>query len=686
MNPPPFQPPETPRRPVRETLHGVTLEDPYRWLEDGADPEVVAWTDAQHAAATEWLDDLPPPPGLREAIAAVLDRDVTGPPMPRADRTFFYRKARGHAQYALWTRLEDGDRPLFDPLDLDPEGRAAISGVAFSHDAALVAVGVQYRGDEIAEYRVLDSRTGQALAEPLSGLRGFTFCRDARYAYLTRGTREEIERQQPHRTWRARWDRPDEAELVGEPPEPKQIFHVFDARHVPVTVASLGDFYANTLSIKRPEEPASAFRQIWTSRSEKADVVDAVDGALYLRSNEAAPNFRLFRAGLDNPERPFWKEVLPEDPDAVLEDAAVLPEGILARRKRRATSGLDWFPASGEGPLPVPLPETGAVAGLHLHRESGRLYVTISGFLAPARVWTAEAYALPAPDWTLHHEEPAPIDTSALHAEVLHYPSRDGTPVPLFLIRRADAAPDGSHPALLYGYGGFNVGMSPGFVGLAAEFVRRGGVYAVAGIRGGDEYGEAWHRDGMLARKQNGFDDFIAAAEWLMAEGWAHPRRLAIKGGSNGGLLMGAMLTQRPDLFRCVVCAVPLLDMIRYPRFLIARYWIPEYGDPDREEDFRVLLAYSPYHRVREGIDHPPVLVRTGLHDIRVDPMHARKFVARLQGNAAQRHPVLLYADRSSGHGSGKSVPDQILESTREWTWIFHHLGLSAEAPEAPAP
>jgi prolyl oligopeptidase len=208
----------------------------------------------------------------------------------------------------------------------------------------------------------------------------------------------------------------------------------------------------------------------------------------------------------------------------------------------------------------------------------------------------------------------------------------------------------------------------------------------VAGIRGGDEYGEAWHRDGMLARKQNGFDDFIAAAEWLMAEGWVHPRRLAIKGGSNGGLLMGAMLTQRPDLFRCVVCSVPLLDMIRYPRFLIARYWIPEYGDPEREEDFRVLLAYSPYHRVRQGIDHPPVLVRTGLHDIRVDPMHARKFVARLQGNAAQRHPVLLYADRSSGHGSGKSVPDQILESTREWTWICHHLGLSAEAPEAPAP
>jgi prolyl oligopeptidase len=307
------------------------------------------------------------------------------------------------------------------------------------------------------------------------------------------------------------------------------------------------------------------------------------------------------------------------------------------------------------------------------HRESNTLFVNVATFTAPAKVYSLDLGSF---EWTLFFERENPIDTDEIKARIEFYKSKDGIRVPIFILHRKDLERKGDNPCIVYGYGGFNIGISPSFVGLNATFINRGGVYAIAGIRGGDEYGESWHRDGMLFDKQNTFDDFIAAAEYMISEGYTNSDRLACKGGSNGGLLVGAVMTQRPDLYKAVSCGVPLLDMVRFHKFLIARYWIPEYGDPDDPDAFRNILKYSPYHNVRTGIDHPTVLIRAGENDTRVDPLHAKKFAARLQNNPGQQNDVMLYIDYGSGHGSGKST-DQVIEDYElEMRWLMNELGM----------
>ncbi|MFK7971874.1 MAG: prolyl oligopeptidase family serine peptidase, partial [Bacteroidia bacterium] len=307
------------------------------------------------------------------------------------------------------------------------------------------------------------------------------------------------------------------------------------------------------------------------------------------------------------------------------------------------------------------------------HRESNTLYVSLSTFTSPGKIYKVNPETF---EWELFYQQDNPLNTEDIESQITFYKSKDGARVPLFIMHKKGLKLDGSNPTLLYGYGGFNIGMSPGYIGSMASFVNRGGVYAIAGIRGGDEFGESWHEDGMLENKQNCFDDFIAAGEYLIAQGYTNTEKLAAKGGSNGGLLTGAMITQRPDLFKAVVCAVPLLDMIRYHKFLIARYWIPEYGDPENADDFRNILQYSPYHNIRAGLDHPMTMVIAGENDTRVDPLHAKKFVAAIQNNPGQENPFMLYMDYDSGHGSGKSTDQQITDLEYQMRFLMHALGM----------
>ncbi|MEO1272722.1 MAG: prolyl oligopeptidase family serine peptidase, partial [Myxococcota bacterium] len=387
--------------------------------------------------------------------------------------------------------------------------------------------------------------------------------------------------------------------------------------------------------------------------------VIAWEDHFYIITDEEAPKKRVLRAPAGHADRSTWTEIIPESADATLDDVSVLGGRLVLTTLRDAYSQLVVHELDGTRVREVELPAIGAVYGVTGNPEDDTLYFSFNAMTIPYRIYTSSVRDGGSSVWA---EVDVKVDPEPYQVEQVWYTSRDGTRVSMFILRRRDAPRDGSTPFMLYGYGGFNVNMKPYFRASIYPWLEAGGGYALPNLRGGGEYGEAWHRDGMLTKKQNVFDDFIAAAEYLIAEGYTAPERLAIRGGSNGGLLVGAAMTQRPELFGAVVCAAPLLDMVRYHLFGSGKTWISEYGSADDEEQFRALYAYSPYHNVKPGLDYPSMLMLSPEHDDRVDPLHARKMVAALQtadpGDA--REPILLRVERDAGHGGADLVRQHV--------------------------
>lgn len=668
-----FHPPSTKKVPVTEALHGSRLTDSYQWLEDKTQEEVKAWTNAQHQATLEFAAaEFKSVPGLRDEISRYLDRDIEGPVFLQGLRQFYYIKKKGEPQYKIYSKLDGKDILVFDPTGIDQTGLSSISFASFTKEGDRVAVGVQHKGAEISTVYIVDTHTGKIIGSPIEGLRGFSWTKDEKHAYITVGTKEMLEQQIPLKTYQHKLGAPRNQDVfLKAPADAKNFVSFSDSPYSDLTFLSEGDFYSNTLSIRKAGSKEE-FRQVFSSK-EYVAYPEAIGDKLYFFTNHEAPRFKIMVADKKNPGFDHWKELIPEQEDAVLEGFEVTDKYLLVRMKRDVVSRIRVYDLDGRLVRDLEAPEVGNVGSINYHRETGTFFVNLSTFTAPTKIFTVD---FEKNAWTLYHQTTVPVNTDEIEARIEFYHSKDGTRVPIFVMHKKGLVPDGTNPALLYGYGGFNVSMSPSFVGLNASFINRGGVYAIACIRGGAEYGEQWHQDGMLKKKQNSFDDFIAAAEYLIAEGYTQPARLAIQGGSNGGLLVGAVSTQRPDLFKAVICAVPLLDMIRYHKFLIARYWIPEYGDPDKSADFATLLQYSPYHHIRAGVNLPASLVIAGENDTRVDPLHAKKFVAAAQNNPGQIDPVLLYMDFDSGHGSGKSTEQQIQYIEFQYTFLMNQLGM----------
>ena len=667
--------PQTPARPVVETLHGVTLTDRYRWLENGTDPEVVHWTRAQHDATLAWLAaNAPPVAGLREELTRLIDRDTTRAPFFRKDREFFLRTRKGEAQPKLYTRLPEGEKLLFDPLADDPSGLTALGPVVPNRDGSKLAVATYARGSEITDYRIVDSRTGEQVGPLVTGVRYFAWARDEHYAYVSPRTAESDARQEPPRCYRHRLgaDRATD-ELLVAMQDAKQWCHVDEPIDTDVTVFETGDFWSNTVRI-RPIGSTAEPRTIWSSTKERAQTTFRRD-RFYARTNAGAANWKVMVGSYERPEAKDWQVLVPEQ-ETVLEDFDVTGEWVLVLDKKDVLSRLVVYDRSGARVRELEVPLSGNVAGLRYDVDADRVYANVASFTAPSRAYAIDGRSL---DWKLLWEDDPPLDTSRIVVKRVFVPAKDGARIPAFVLHRDDLRLDGDNPTLVYGYGGFDSGIAPFYVGSFHAFISRGGVFVDAGIRGGDEYGDRWHRQGMLGSKQNTFDDFVAVTEWLIAEKYTKPSRLAMWGGSNGGLTVGAVLTQRPDLYAASIAQVPLLDMLRYHRFLIGRAWIPEYGDPDQADDFRWLLAYSPYHNVRHGVNLPPTLVTAGEYDSRVDPVHAKKFVAAVQSNPGQVSPFLLYVDYDSGHGYGKPRAKVIEDRELEFRFLMHALGMGRE-------
>jgi prolyl oligopeptidase len=692
-----------------ETLHGIEVADPYRWLEGSAAPEeggadgdldrrVKAWTAAQNAHTRAVLDAIPGRRALAERLRELMEIDAVSAPAARGERIFFWRRERGQPQWvACFCRGYDGEaRVLVDPNRLDPEGRTSLAWTVPNHDGTLLAFGLFSAGDEKTVLHLLDVDRGTRLGEEIAGAVSDVYWLPDSSGFFYRRLAD------PANPYSAQIRFHRLGTPAGEDPV------LFAQRREGPLATTWGPFAAASRDgrwLLLGYWTGTDANDLWavdldrwrrggefvpvavvTGRAARSFGPVAGD-TLFLHTNLDAPNGRVVAVDLTDPAPAKWREVVAERSDAVLE-AVALARGQLVLTYLADAAGriercaLDGSPLGG-----VELPGVGSVEVV-AESDGAEALLSFSSFDQPPAIYRLD---LDSGRLSLWMRPEVPVDASQIVVHRVRFRSRDGTEVPMFVVHRRDLRRDGDRPTVLAGYGGFGISQTPAFSAAMFPWLEAGGVYAVANLRGGGELGRAWHRAGMRDGKQRVFDDFIAAAEWLIAAGYTRPERLAIVGGSNGGLLIGAALTQRPELFAAAVCRVPLLDMLRYHNFLMGRYWVPEYGSADDPDQFAVLRAYSPYHNVRDGVAYPAVLLTAGENDARVHPLHARKMAARLQAATVsdpRERPVLLSVESHSGHGIGKPLADQIRESADQWGFLTWQLGVtpSARPPRPPSP
>jgi len=680
---PPLPPaPRAPRRPVFDDYHGEQVEDPYRWLEDPASAETRAWTDAQNARTRGVLDALPARNGIAARLRELMSVGVIDTPRPIAGRIFHLRRGGDQKQWVLYVRdgLYGQDRAVVDPNELDASGATVLDWYYPSPDAKLVAYGLSRGGTEMSTLHLRDLATGKDLSDRIPHTQrgqvawagtGFYYTVNPAPGTVTPGDEHYHRRVRYHRLG----DDPARDGLVFGEGRPKEdivgVQTSPDGRWVLLT-ANVGWLRNDLYLLDRADGRIATIRE---GRDGLSTATLARDG-LWIRTNVDAPNERIVHAPYEDPAR--WRTVVPEGEHAV-EGHDVTRDRIVVHTLVRATSRLTVWTREGVREREIELPGIGSIGGLVQRDLDADIEGDLATYVFQSFVMPPIAFALDASSGAVAElvRAPAPpgLDPDAFVVEQTAYRSTDGEEVTMFLLHRRDVAPSGGVPTVLTGYGGFNLSRRPQYIAGAALWAERGGLFALPSLRGGNEYGERWHRGGMLERKQQVFDDFHAAAEALVERGWTAPSAMGCYGGSNGGLLVGAALTQRPDLFAAVVCAVPLLDMLRYQRLLIARFWIAEYGSSEDPAQYRWLRAYSPYHHVRAGPRYPAVLFTTGEGDSRVDPMHARKMAALLQEAAGPGACVLLRVDRETGHGVGKPLDLQVADEADRWSFFAWRLG-----------
>jgi prolyl oligopeptidase len=660
---------------VKDNYHGVEVIDPYRWLEDQQSPATRAWIDAQNKYTQSLLETWPERDQLERRMAGLLKIDSIGVPTERNGRLFFVKRGADQDQGVLYIRKSRGgaDEVLVDPNHLGADHTVSVLLEAVSDDGALVAYGLRQGGEDETTVHLLDVDKYTDLPDVLPKADYFDIAikPDKSGLYYSRGGKA------PRVYYHALGADPAKDRLIfGEGYGPDKIITADlseGGRYLIIHVAygSAADqteVYWQDLQAHGPIKPIV--------NDVAARFFGQVGGdTLFVHTNWKAPKSRILAIDLQNPGRENWKEVVPES-SSVIDSLALAGGELVVTYTENASSRIRIFDAEGKHLRDVPLPAIGSATGFDSRWAGDQAFYGYTSFHIPFLI---QQYEVAAGKQELWAQLKVPIHTERLEVKQVWYTSKDGTRVPMFLFSQKGVKLEGARPTLLTGYGGFNLNESPYFSPLAALWVENGGVFAQANLRGGGEFGEAWHRAGMLEKKQNVFDDFLSAAEWLIQNRYTEPSQLAIMGASNGGLLVGAALTQRPDLFQAVLCMHPLLDMLRYQKFMEAQYWVSEYGSADNPAQFKYLASYSPYQNVKPGAKYPAVLLMSGDGDTRVAPLHARKMAARLQAGTASDRPVLLRYDTQAGHIRG-SLPiskqiDQLTDAEEFLMWQLHvHL------------
>ena len=679
--------PQTRRVDVVDELHGVSVADPYRWLEDVASEETQAWMNAQDAVARTWLEQQPNREAYAKRYAELYYVDSITAPGRRGDYYFWSRRHADKEKRIYYFRKgKDGEeKVLLDPNTMSDDGTISVGLVRPSWDGTKVAYSLKENNADESTLYVMDIATlqtskvdvipGAKYASPAwkPDTSGFYYTRlpvDPKIPVADRPGYAEI---RYHALGTDPAKDPVIHEKLGDPEKFLGVDLSRDGKHLFAYVwhgwNSTDIYYQNRAKNETTWRPLVKGKPFQYS-------IDAWKDQFYITTNENAPRFKVMKTPASKPEHKHWVQLVGEFEDgSVLDATQVIGGHLVLTLIRDVQSDLRVYTLGGKLVRDMELPGVGATFGMSGNPEDDVAYFGFQSFTIPSRIYETKISTGATSLW---FQVEVPIDPDPYKVEQVWYESKDGTKVPMFVVTRKDIQLDGSTPFLLYGYGGFNVNMRPYFRASIYPWLEAGGGYAVPNLRGGGEFGEDWHKAGMGANKQNVFDDFIAAAEYLVAKGYTAPERLAIKGGSNGGLLVGAAMTQRPDLFGAVICGVPLLDMVRYHLFGSGKTWISEYGSAEDPEQFKTLYAYSPYHHAKSA-DYPALLMMAADSDDRVDPMHARKFVAAIQHAHTGDDPILLRIERNSGHGGADLIRQYVAEDTDELSFLMRELGVISD-------
>jgi prolyl oligopeptidase len=678
-------PPSHPDPTVVDFYHGQAVPDPYRWLEDLDSEQTRAWIEAQNRLTFDYLQRIPARQRLLERLRQLWNYEKYSQPFKEGNRYFYFKNDGLQNQSVLYTQesLEGEARVLLDPNTLSEDGTVALSGIAISRDGRYLAYGLSRSGSDWQEWKVRDIETGEDLPDHLRWIKfsGASWTLDGQGFFYSRydepapGSEYEsanyFQKLYYHRLGTPQsedllvYHRPDQKEwgFAGGVTE--------DGDYLIISVWR-GTDPKNLLFYKDLRDPSSPVVELIREFQAEYAFVGNDGSRFWLLTDLQAPRRRLVAIDLDNPGQ--LQEVIPEA-EETLQGVSLIHNQFVAFYLKDAHTQIRTFALDGTYLGEIPLPGLGSASGFGGKRYDTETFYTFTSFTTPPTIYR---YDFTSGRSTLFRQPQVDFDPQAYEVQQVFYASQDGTRIPMFLVHRRGLARTGDHPTLLYGYGGFGISLTPSFsVGLVA-WLERGGVYAQPSLRGGGEYGEAWHQAGTKLNKQKVFDDFIAAAEWLMANGYTNPSKLAIAGGSNGGLLVGACLTQRPDLFAAALPAVGVFDMLRFHKFTIGWAWISEYGSPEDPEEFKALYAYSPLHNLKPGTAYPATLITTADHDDRVVPAHSFKFAAALQAAQGGSQPILIRIDTKAGHGAGKPTAKLIEETADRWAFLVQVLGIQA--------
>ena len=685
-----FQYPKTRTVDQVDTYHGVAVSDPYRWLEDDMSAETAAWVEAQNKITFGYLERIPFRQSLTKRVKALNDYEKITAPSRKGPYVFYSRNAGIQNQSVLYYQKGMNGTPevLIDPNTWSTDGTVALGAFAPSKDAKYAVYGIRASGSDWLEYKVMELATKKTLDDSVRWVKvsdvawhgdGFYY---SRYPSPEKGS-EKASINEHHRVYFHKIGTPQSADtLVFEDKANPQRFHILstteDERYAVMNVSDRGKGKnGNAIFVRDLTSASATFTPVVGEIGDSTfDVIDNVDDKLLIVTDHKAPNMRVVLVDPKSPAEDQWKTVLAEKPEP-LQGATTAGGKIFATYLKDVTTRASVHALDGTLEHEMTLPGIGIASGFGGRREDSTVFYTFNSLNTPPTIYR---YDIPSKATTVFRAPKVPgYDPNAYETRQVFYTSKDGTRVPMFLVHKKGLKLDGTNPTLLYAYGGFNVVQSPTFSASRLALLEQGFVYANANIRGGGEYGEKWHKAGTKLQKQNVFDDFIAAAEWLIANKYTSTPKLAIQGGSNGGLLVGAVLNQRPELFGVAIPQVGVMDMLRFNKFTIGWNWIADYGSSDDPAQFKALYAYSPLHNIRKGGKYPATLITTADHDDRVVPAHSFKYAAMLQALAETDKPLLIRIDTKSGHGA--SSFEKGLETTADiYAFIMHNMQLTPRA------
>lgn len=675
-----FSYPTTRKADQIDNYHGQQIADPFRWLEIDTAPEVEAWVDEQNALTFDYLEQIPYREKIRRRLTELLDYERLSSPFRAGEYYFFYKNDGLQNQPVIYFQKGlDGTPEVFiDPNALSKEGTTAIGLLGFSQDDRYVAYAQSEAGSDWQEIRVMEIATKKALPDVLQWVKfsnaswhqdGFFY---SRYPEPAKGG-ELSEKNLLHTVYyhRLGTDQSEDQLIFRDEEHPTHNHYTSvteDGDYLLLYASPGTDGYATYYKDLKKDGPITL---LFPGYGNKSSVVDHQDGKFLVVTDIGAPKYRLLEVPVtEKVAAEQYREIIPESDD-LLQGVRTGGGYLFATYLKNATTRIYRLNYDGSGREEIHLPGPGNAGGFSGKRDEKILFYTFTSFIYPATIFK---YDLASGKSEPFFQASLEFDPQDYEEKQVFYTSKDGTRVSMFIVHKKGLPLNGQNPCYLYGYGGFNISLSPGFSASRIVLLENGGVLAIPNLRGGGEYGEAWHQGGMLERKQNVFDDFIAAAEYLIAEGYTSSENLAIAGGSNGGLLVGAAMTQRPELFAVAFPAVGVLDMLRFHLFTIGRAWVPEYGSSDNPDQFPFLLAYSPLHNLRDGTAYPATMVTTADHDDRVVPAHSFKFAARLQEAHAGKTPVLIRVSKKAGHGAGKPIAKIIEEQADIWSFFFKNI------------